>query len=164
MFSPFPRLPGIKSTEAYSLVAHSGHSDTLTTKYTVRRCQTAASENAFNILFIRIDEQLIKLDEEIAKAKTDRNRLFEIATSFLPQQSMLLANTGSRSPRAIGIFAAAVGAAGLIWEMFSSIHIQFMFRQYGTGSRCQQFTSATDGFSENIGRSTKETTKISSYW
>ena len=54
------------------------------------------------------------LDKEIAKA--DRNRLVEIATSFLPQQSMLAVNTGSRSPRAIGLIAAAAGPAGLIFE------------------------------------------------
>ena len=54
------------------------------------------------------------LDKEIAEAKADRNRLVEIASSFLPQQSMLAGNTGSRSRRAIGIIAAAAGAAGLI--------------------------------------------------
>ena len=54
------------------------------------------------------------LDNEIAEAQADRNRLVEIATSFLPQQSMLAGNTGSRSRRAIGLIAAAAGAAGLI--------------------------------------------------
>jgi len=65
-------------------------------------------------LFNRIDEQLKLLDKKIAEAKADRNRLVEIATSFLPQQSMLAGNTGRRSPRAIGLIAAAAGAAGLI--------------------------------------------------
>ena len=81
---------------------------------TVKRCQTAASENAYELLFNRMDEQLKILDKEIAEAKADRHRLVEIATSFLPQQSMLAGNTGSRSPRAIGLIAAAAGAAGLI--------------------------------------------------
>ena len=54
------------------------------------------------------------LDKEIAEAKADRNRLVEIATSFLPQQSMLAGNTGSPSRRAIGLIAAAAGAVGLI--------------------------------------------------
>ena len=59
-------------------------------------------------------EQLTILDEEIAGAKADRTRLVEIATSFLPQQSMLAGNTGSRSQRAIGLIPAVAGAAGLI--------------------------------------------------
>ena len=46
VFSPFPRLPEIILTEAYSLVAHRGHSDTMTGMNTVKRCQTAASEEA----------------------------------------------------------------------------------------------------------------------
>ena len=62
---------------------------------TVKRCQTAASEEAYELLFNRIDEQLKKLDKEIAEAKADRNRLVEIATLFLPQHSMLAGNTGS---------------------------------------------------------------------
>ena len=80
----------------------------------MRRCQTAASEEAYELLFNRIDEQWTILDKEIAEAKADRNRLVEIATSFLPQQSMLPGKTGSRSRRAIGLIAAAAGAAGLI--------------------------------------------------
>ena len=114
VFSPFPRLPEINLTEAYSLVAHGGHSDTMAAMNTVKRCQTAASEEAYELLFNRIDEQLKILDKEIAEAKTDQNRLVKIATSFLPQQSMLAGNTGSRSRRAIRLIAAAAGAAGLI--------------------------------------------------
>ena len=114
VFSPFPRLPEINLTEAYSLVAHRGHCDTLAGMNTVKRCQTAAWEEASGLLFNRIDEQLTKLDKEIAEAKTDRSHLVEIATSFLPQQSMLAGNTGSRSPGAVGLIAVAAGAAGLI--------------------------------------------------
>ena len=114
VFSPFPRLPEINLTEAYSLIAHRGHSDTLAGMNTVKRCQTAASEEAYELLFNRIDEQLTVLDKEIAEAEVDRTRLVEIAISFLPQQSMLAGNTGSRSRRAIGLIAAAAGAAGLI--------------------------------------------------
>ena len=51
VFSPFPSLPEINLTEAYSLVAHRGHSDTLAGMNTVERCQTAASENAYEIFF-----------------------------------------------------------------------------------------------------------------
>ena len=114
VFSPFPRLPEINLAEAYSLVAHRGHSDTLVGMNTVKRCQTAASEDAYDLLFNRIDEQLTILTKEIAEDEADRTRLVEIATSILPQQSMLAGNTGSRSPGAIGLIAAAAGAAGLI--------------------------------------------------
>ena len=47
VFSPFPRLPEINLTDAYSLVAHRGHSDTMAGMNTVKRCQTAASEEPF---------------------------------------------------------------------------------------------------------------------
>ena len=114
VFSPFLRLPEINSTEAYSLVAHRGQGDTLAGMNTVKRCQTAASENAYELLFNRIDEQLTILHQEIAAAKAYRNRLVEIATPFLPQKSMPAVNTNNRSPRAIGLIAAAAGAAGLI--------------------------------------------------
>ena len=112
-FSPFPRLPEINLTEAYSLLANRRRSDTLAGMNTVKRCQTAASENAYELLLNQLDEQLKILEKEIAGAKADRNRLVEIAFSFLPRQSMLSGNTGSRSPKAIGLIAAA-GAAGLI--------------------------------------------------
>ena len=114
VFSPFPRLPEINLTEAYSLVAHKGHSDTMAGMNTVKKCQTAASGDAYELLFNRIDEQLTILDKEIAEADKDRNRLVEIATSFLPQQSMLAGERNNRSRRAIALIAAAAGAAGLI--------------------------------------------------
>ena len=114
VFSPFPRLPEINLTEAHSLVAHKGHSDTMAAMNTVKKCQTAASGDAYELLFNRIDEQLTILDKEIAEADKDRNRLVEIATSFLPQQSMLAGERNNRSRRAIGLIAAAAGAAGLI--------------------------------------------------
>ena len=114
VFSPFPRLTEINLTEACSLVAHRGHSDTMAEMNTVKRRQTAASEDAYELLFNRTDEQMTISDKKIAKAKADRFRWVEIATSFLPQQSMLAGNTDSRSPRAIGLIAAAAGAAGLI--------------------------------------------------
>ena len=81
---------------------------------TVKRCQTAASGDAYELLFNRIDEQFTILDKEIAEADKDGNCLVEIATSFLPQQSMLAGERNNRSPRAIGLIAAAAGAAGLI--------------------------------------------------
>ena len=114
VFSPFPKLPEINLTEACCLVAHMGHSDTIAAMNTVKRCQTAASDEAYGLLFNRIDEQFTILDKEIAEATKDRNRLVEIASSFLPQQSMLPGERNKRNPRAIGLIAAAAGAAGLI--------------------------------------------------
>ena len=114
VFSPLPRLPEINLTEAYSLIAHKGHSDTMAGMNTVKECQTAASGDASELLFNRIDEQLTVLDKEITEADKDRNRLVEFATSFLPQQSMFAGEKNNRSRRAIGTNAAAAGAAGLI--------------------------------------------------
>ena len=85
VFSPSPILAKINLTDAHSLVAHRGHSDTLAGMNTVKICRTAASENAYELLFNRIDEQLTILNKEFTKVKADRNRLVEIATSFLPQ-------------------------------------------------------------------------------
>ena len=114
VFSPFPRLPEINLTEVYSLVAHRGQSDKLAGMNTVKQYQTAASENAYDVPFNRIDEQFTILDKGIATAKADRNRLIKIATSSLPLQSMIAGNAGSRNPRDIGLIAAAAGAVGLI--------------------------------------------------
>ena len=54
------------------------------------------------------------LDKDIAGAKTDGICVVEIATSFLPQQSMPAVITGRRSPRANGLITAATSAGGLI--------------------------------------------------
>ena len=62
-------------------------------------------------LFYRTIENIAQKSDE---AKADPNRLVEVATSFLPQQLMLPGNAGSRSPRAIGLIAAAARAAALI--------------------------------------------------
>ena len=64
VFSPFPRLPEINLTESYSLVAHKGHNDKMAAMNTVKRCQTAASEEAHELLFNGIDEQLTILDKK----------------------------------------------------------------------------------------------------
>ena len=54
VFSPFPKLPEINLTEAYSLVAHKGHSDTMAGMNTVKKCQTAASEEAYEFFLIEL--------------------------------------------------------------------------------------------------------------
>ena len=163
VFSPFPILPEINLTEAFTLVAHIGQSDTLAGMNTAKRCQTAASENAYELLLNRMDGQVKILDKQIAEAKADRNRLVAIATSFLPQQSMLAGNKGRQSPRAVGLIAATAAAAGLILgnpvkdagKMFSSNDFQFMLRQYRTRSRRRENAKATDSNSENVRKSTE---------
>ena len=112
-FSHFPKLREINSTEAYSFVAHTGHSDTLAERTTVKRSQTAASKNAHESLFNRMNDQLTVLDKENAETREERSRLVEIVTSFLPQQSTIVFNAGSQSPRAIGLVAAPSDPVGL---------------------------------------------------
>ena len=80
----------------------------------VKKCQNAAVDFAHLPHFDRIDEQLKNLDKEITGAQEEWNRLVEIATLFLPQQSMLGVKKSRRSPWAIGLIAAAISAAGLI--------------------------------------------------
>ena len=157
VFSPFPKLPEIFLTESCSLVAHRGHSDTMTGMNTVKRCQTAASEEAYELLFNRIDEQLKILDKEKAEAKADRIRLVEIVTPFLSQQSKLAGSTGRRSPKRYRINCSCrrrcrtePGRSSQRCCMFSSIDFQFMFRQYRIRSRRQKYTEATDSISENV--------------
>ena len=50
VFSLFPRLPEINLTDAYSLVADRGHSDTMAGMNTVKKCQTAATEEVYELL------------------------------------------------------------------------------------------------------------------
>ena len=162
VFSPFPKLPEINLTEAYSLVAHRGDSDTMAGMNTVKKCQTAASGDAYELLFNRIDEQLTILDKEIAEADKYRNRLVEIATSFLPQQSMLAGNTGSRSRRAIGLIAAAAGAAGLILgdpvkdAACSALSIFSLCSDNTELEADVENMLKQDSISENVGKSTKQ--------
>ena len=51
--------------------------------------------------------------KEINAAHTDQNRLVEVASFFLPP-SIRPEHGTARSKRAVGIFAAAAGAAGLV--------------------------------------------------
>ena len=115
-FSPFPRKPEINLTEAYSLVADRVLSETIEGMNTVKRCQNVRVRKCPRAFLNRMNEQLIILDEEkkSAETKADRNCLIEIATLFLPQQSMLAVNTGSGSPKAIGLNAAVASDAGLV--------------------------------------------------
>ena len=171
VFSPFPKLPETNTTEAYSLVAHRGHSDTLAGMNTLKRCQTVASEIAYELLFNRMDDQSKILEKETAEAKADRNRLVEIDTSFLPLQSMLAGNTGGRSPGAIGLIAAAAGAAGLIFgdavknTAFSALSI-FSLCSDNTEleTDVESFLKQPTVFQKTLERLQIETTTFSSYW
>ena len=69
VFSPLPNLPEINLTEAYSLVVHRGHSDAMAGMNTVKRCQTAAPEEAYELIFNTIDEKLTILDKKRPKPR-----------------------------------------------------------------------------------------------
>ena len=78
----------------------------------MKKRQTAKSENVFETLSDRLDDQLKVNKKAITETQEDRNRLVEIATSFLLLQSTIGDPTRSRSPRSVGLIAAAAGAAG----------------------------------------------------
>ena len=87
-FSLFPHLPEINLTVAYSLVANRAHTDTLAAMNTVKRCQTGASENAYELLFNRIDEQLTILERDYRSPR--RSKPFSWNWNFvLPPQSTI---------------------------------------------------------------------------
>ena len=81
---PFLRFLEIKLIEPHSLVAHRGHSDTLAGMNTVKRCQTAALENAYEVFFIGIDEQLIIVDKKIMKPQQIENSSLKMPHRFCP--------------------------------------------------------------------------------
>ena len=61
---------------------------------TVKKCQTTASENAFELLFNRLNGHLAVLEKEIADAREYRECLVEIVISFSPPQLTMSVNTG----------------------------------------------------------------------
>ena len=112
VFSPFPRIPDINLTNAHTILQKRGHSDTLAGMTSVKMCDTADMEHLYDNLFNRLEEKLRILENEIQAAQTDQHNLVTMASSFLPP-SMHPHEAPSRSKRAIGLIAAAAGAAGL---------------------------------------------------
>ena len=113
LFSPFPRIPDINLTNAYTILQQRGHSDTLAGITSVKMCDTADMEHLYDNLFNRLEEKLKILENEIHAAQTDQHNLVTMAaSSFLPP-SIHPHEAPSRSKRAIGLIAAAARAAGL---------------------------------------------------
>ena len=82
----------------------------------------------YDQLLDQLEEKLSLIQKEINAAHTDQNQLVEVASSFLPP-SITPDHGTARSKCAVGIIAAAAGAAGLILGspvkdcMFSALHL-----------------------------------------
>ena len=68
VFSPFPRIPDINLTNAYTILQQRGHSDTLAGMHSVKMCDTSHMEHLFDNLFNRLEENLKLLENEIHAA------------------------------------------------------------------------------------------------
>ena len=114
VFSPFPRMPEINLTDAYTILETRGHSDTMNGMDSVKLCKTMKMGELYQTLFDQLDEKLSLLETEINAAQTDEQELLRVASSFLPSSVQPKQMTDSRGRRAIGLIAAAAGAAGLV--------------------------------------------------
>ena len=112
VFSPFPEIPAINLTDAHTILQTRGHSNTLTGMDTVKLCKTARMGDAFALLFNELEAKLTLLEQEIQDAHKDKTELLRVAKSFLPQEPQ---NVDHRGKRALGLIAAAAGAAGLVF-------------------------------------------------
>ena len=112
VFSPFPRIPDINLTNAYTILQQRGNSDTLAGMHSVKICNTADMEHLYANLLNRLEDKLKILKNEIYAAQTDQRNLVTMASSFIPP-SIHPHEAPSRSRRAIGLIAASAGAAGL---------------------------------------------------
>ena len=113
VFSPFPKIPEINLTDADTLLQTRGHTDLMTGMDTVKLCRTERMGTLYDQLFDQVEEKLSLIQKEINAAHTDQNQLVEVASSFLPP-SIKPDHGTARSKCAVGIFAAAAGAAGLV--------------------------------------------------
>ena len=113
VFSPFPKIPDINLTDAYTILQTRGHTDSMNGMDTVKLCRTERMGTLYDQLFDQLEEKLSLIQREIDAAQTDQNQLVEVASSFLPP-SIKPDHGTARSKRAVGIIAAAAGAAGLV--------------------------------------------------
>ena len=75
-------------------------------------CNTADMKQLYDNLFNRLAENMKKLKVEIHAAQTDQQKLVTMACSFLPP-SIHPHDATAWNKSAIGLIAAAAGAAGL---------------------------------------------------
>ena len=113
VFSPFPKIPEINLSDAYTILQTRGHTDSMNGMDTVKLCRTERMGTLYDQLFDQLEEKLSLIQKEIIAAHTDQNQLVEVASSFLPP-SIKPDHGTARSKRAVGIIAAAAGAAGLV--------------------------------------------------
>ena len=113
VFSPFPKIPEINLTDAYTILQTRGHTDSMNGIDTVKLCRTERMGTLYDQLFDQLEEKLSLIQKEINAAHTDQNQLVEVASSFLPP-SIRPDHGTARSKRAVRIIAAAAGAAGLV--------------------------------------------------
>ena len=113
VFSPFPKVPEINLTDAYTLLQTRGHTDSMTGMDTVKLCQTERMGTLYDQLFNRLEEKFSLIRKGINAAHTDQNKLIKLASFFLPP-SVKPDHGTTRSKRAVGLFAAAAGATGLV--------------------------------------------------
>ena len=78
---------------------------------TVKLCKTARMGDAFELLFNEPEAKLILLEQEIRDAHKDKAELLRVAKLFLPPEPQ---SVDHRGKRALGLIAAAAGAAGLV--------------------------------------------------
>ena len=71
VFSPFPRIPDINLTNAYTILKNRGHSDTLAGRPSVKMCNTADVEQLNDNFFNRLAQKLKILAAEIHAAQTN---------------------------------------------------------------------------------------------
>ena len=84
VFSPFPNIPEINLTDAYTILQTRGHTDSMTGMDTVKLSRTERIGTSYDQLFHQLEEKLSLIQKEINAAHTDQNQLVEVASSFLP--------------------------------------------------------------------------------
>ena len=113
VFSPFPKIPEIKLTDAKTILQKQGHTDSMTGMFTIKLCRTERMGTLYNQLFDHLEKKLSFIQKEIICAHTDQNQLVELASSFSPPSFTPDHGTDCKI-RAVGIIAAAASAAGLV--------------------------------------------------
>ena len=84
VFSPFPKVTEINSTDAYTVSQTRGHTALMTGMDTVKLCRTERMRTFYDQLFDQLEEKLSLIQKEINAAHTDHKEPIEVASYFLP--------------------------------------------------------------------------------
>ena len=79
---------------------------------TVKRCQTELVTHLYKHFFDQLEDKPTMLEIEIDAAQNDQEQLKRTAACFIPPP--IEHHDPSRSKRAVGLFPAAAGVAGLV--------------------------------------------------